>query len=573
MSQVQIFDNGGSPFPQMEFIQGTSGGAVGPNPGTFITDFSSSLISNDLAINGYPSTYDVDFVNITKYTPYVVDNAATINVLNFSGNFVAGNSIVATVDSVPLAAVLFSVNNATTIANLATRIATASGVLSAIVTGTHQITVQFYAGVHVVNSVVTTGGVSQPIVIINTSVNAPFGTIQSAVNAAHAAGGGVVAIKWSLAPYVENLTLYNSIILMGVSPTGNANKVSIQGIHTPSTSGEICFSNLDLSDATAIVSSAAAGTTSIYFQNCTLSITNGFVCNLANWTGSINFISCESLPLDDGIVNNVTGTAIINISDSELGGGGQIFTTGGFVSAKNSIIDAKSNFVGSSIINYQNTYTQAITFNSTSTGSFNGAQISGASVPAITQSSSGSISLINVAIDSNNNPAIAGAGIGVISIVGVPFLDNIAIAGTLTTNVYDWKPYATQGTSITATVGTASFDQDFFTVTNGFVSASSSQIFAITFLTDADSPYTLLPTDYYLSCDITSGPLTILMPNTDSGGRTTVIKDSTGNSETNNITITTPGGIVTIDGQTTFLIDTPYEAFDIIFNGTFYEIF
>ncbi|TAL08335.1 MAG: hypothetical protein EPO02_13210 [Nitrospirae bacterium] len=573
MSQVQIFDNGGSPFPQIEFVQGTSGGAVGPNPGTFITDFSSSFISNDLAINGYPSIYDVDFVNITKYTPYVVDNAASINVLNFSANFVAGNSIVPTVDSVPLAAVLFSVNNATTIANVATRIATAGGVLSAIVTGTHQITVQFYAGAHVVNSVVTTGGVSQPTVVINASVNAPFGTIQSAVNAAHAAGGGLVAIKWSLQPYIENLTLYNSITLMGVSPIGNANKVSIEGLHTPPTSGELCFANLDLLDTSAIISSIAAGTTNIYFQNCTLSITNGFVANLASWTGSINFINCDSLSLDDGIVNNATGTAIINIIDSELGGGGQVFTTRGFVNARNSIIDAKSNFLASAIINYQDTYTQATTFNTLASATFNGAQISGASVPAITQNSSGSISLINVSIDSNNNPAIAGAGGGVISLAGVPFLNNTVIAGTLTTNVFDWKPYATQGTSVTATVGTASFDQNFFTVTNGFVSASPSQIFAITFLTDADSPYTLLSTDYYLSCDVTSGPLTILMNNTDFSGRTTVIKDSTGNSQTNNITITTPGGIVTIDGQTTFLIDTPYEAFDIIFNGTFYEIF
>jgi hypothetical protein len=87
------------------------------------------------------------------------------------------------------------------------------------------------------------------------------------------------------------------------------------------------------------------------------------------------------------------------------------------------------------------------------------------------------------------------------------------------------------------------------------------------------TPYVVLTTDQYLGVNTSSLAITIELPNAPATGRTYTIKDSTGNAATNNITVTTLGGAVTIDGATTFVMNTAFEAIDVIFNGTSYEIF
>ena len=115
------------------------------------------------------------------------------------------------------------------------------------------------------------------------------------------------------------------------------------------------------------------------------------------------------------------------------------------------------------------------------------------------------------------------------------------------------------------------------TVTNGAgtitIAANGGGELNITSLDDTDSPYTVLSTDEYLSCDVSSGTLTIDLPDAPTTGRVVRIKDSTGNAATNNISVTTAGGVVTIDGVTTFTMNTNYESISVIFNGTSYEVF
>ena len=88
----------------------------------------------------------------------------------------------------------------------------------------------------------------------------------------------------------------------------------------------------------------------------------------------------------------------------------------------------------------------------------------------------------------------------------------------------------------------------------------------------ASSPYTVLSTDYYISADATAGPITIRLPNAPSTGRVVIVKDKVGIAATNNITITTVGGAITIDGSTSFVMNTAYEAGQVIFGGTNYEV-
>jgi hypothetical protein len=88
----------------------------------------------------------------------------------------------------------------------------------------------------------------------------------------------------------------------------------------------------------------------------------------------------------------------------------------------------------------------------------------------------------------------------------------------------------------------------------------------------SSSPYVVLSTDYFLSVN-TATAITVQLPNAPTTGRTFAIKDSTGNSTVNNITVTTVGGTVLIDGATNYLINNNYSSIQTIFNGTSYEVF
>lgn len=106
------------------------------------------------------------------------------------------------------------------------------------------------------------------------------------------------------------------------------------------------------------------------------------------------------------------------------------------------------------------------------------------------------------------------------------------------------------------------------------ISASTgAQVVAYTPITSISSPYTVLATDYYISADTTGGVISVLLPNAPTTGRIFVVKDKAGTSATNAITVTTVGGAVTIDGSTSYTINTNKEAISLIFNGTSYEVY
>jgi len=116
------------------------------------------------------------------------------------------------------------------------------------------------------------------------------------------------------------------------------------------------------------------------------------------------------------------------------------------------------------------------------------------------------------------------------------------------------------------------------TVTNGAGSITiaangGAQVVNYTGVNHAASPYTVLATDYYISADVTGGVISILLPNAPSTGRIFVIKDKVGLAATSNITVTTVGGAVNIDGATSFVMNTAYESIQLIFNGTSYEVY
>ena len=109
-------------------------------------------------------------------------------------------------------------------------------------------------------------------------------------------------------------------------------------------------------------------------------------------------------------------------------------------------------------------------------------------------------------------------------------------------------------------------------VTSGAGSTVTIRGDLITYVQPGAYPYAALSTDYFISVD-SSAARTINLPNAPTTRKTYVIKDRVGSAAVNNITITTPGGIVNIDGATSYAINTNYGAITVVFNGTSYEVF
>lgn len=103
------------------------------------------------------------------------------------------------------------------------------------------------------------------------------------------------------------------------------------------------------------------------------------------------------------------------------------------------------------------------------------------------------------------------------------------------------------------------------------ITALTNQLFHYTNV--AATPYVVLLTDYYLSINTSALAITIQLPNAPAASRTFTIKDRTGAAGTRNITVTTVGGAVNIDGGTSYTMNTNFQAIDLIFNGVSYEIY
>ena len=94
-----------------------------------------------------------------------------------------------------------------------------------------------------------------------------------------------------------------------------------------------------------------------------------------------------------------------------------------------------------------------------------------------------------------------------------------------------------------------------------------------TAIDDTDSPYTVLVSDYYISVDSSVGPVTILFPNAATLKQSFIVKDRAGSALANNITLTTVGGVVLLDGGTSFVMNSNYESVNLLGNSVSYEVY
>lgn len=108
---------------------------------------------------------------------------------------------------------------------------------------------------------------------------------------------------------------------------------------------------------------------------------------------------------------------------------------------------------------------------------------------------------------------------------------------------------------------------------NAITIAANAGAATLNFTATAVTPYVVAANDDFIAIDASGGAKTVQLPNAPATGRIFVIKDQNGNAAANNITVTTVGGAVNIDGATSFVMTTNFQSLQVLFDGTKYEIY
>lgn len=159
---------------------------------------------------------------------------------------------------------------------------------------------------------------------------------------------------------------------------------------------------------------------------------------------------------------------------------------------------------------------------------------------------------------------------GAIAFLNDNSTNNTVAAGTIEV-ISDVTTAGAVSTHFQFTAYVASAPKTSFLIYANYVKSAFGQV--VNYTSTSASTYTVLATDYYISMDCSGGAKQVNLPNAPVTNQVYIVKDKTGNAGANNITVTTPGGVVGLDGATTFVININYGSVNFIFNGVGYEIF
>jgi hypothetical protein len=163
----------------------------------------------------------------------------------------------------------------------------------------------------------------------------------------------------------------------------------------------------------------------------------------------------------------------------------------------------------------------------------------------------------------------------------------VGLTGEVLTGVTGADPVfaAPAAASITLTADTGGpLVSSSFTLAGGLNMATSGAGTTITFAASPAqyltnyrvanaSPFVVNATDYYITVDTSTIPITIQLPDAPTIYRRFIIKDSAGNASVQNVTVTTVSGIKFIDGAATFVMNTNYQAIELVYDNFGYQIF
>lgn len=182
------------------------------------------------------------------------------------------------------------------------------------------------------------------------------------------------------------------------------------------------------------------------------------------------------------------------------------------------------------------------------------------------QSTAGAVNVISGEANADSINVTSAGGMNIVA-TGAAAKDVIltCTSGSMTLtageNVTDAMNFTASGAAsrINLTAGTGSIN-----LASGLVVKKTDVVFA-------DSPYTVLGTDYFLSVDTSAGAVTVTLPNAAAlAGRTYVIRDTGGAAAATNITVATAGGNLVGGGASaaTKTISAAYAGATVYSNGT-----
>lgn len=440
--------------------------------------------------------------------------------------------------------------------------------------------------------------------------NGTHTTIAAAIAAAFS--GDTILILPKGSPYVENLTLKAGVNLVGMGGDAYDSNVAILGNTTYSSGGSVVISNIALqtnNDFCLTVSGSSASR--LVLKDCVISC--------LNHTG-ISFTTVNSAALI--FAEGCFGTVNINSATlySQTSPGTLLFefcsfsntvssvsssNSAGIASWQNSIGNIVLNCSGSGEIFIDNSEIDTSALNATSvtttgTGASNiyNSYIASGTASALNIGIGSSILAGSSVINSTNTNAITGtgtislqgitlaqsSGINTTTISGKSFAAGTfeALNGTTALPSYSFvnnlsSGLRTDGTNVFMSVGNNdTIEFEHLNTTFAWLANFTTVAYGNNFQSTSAATFTAnVNNSLYIACDPTSNAITIKLPDVASSGQIFIIKDSTGQSNTNNITVTTVSGSKTFDGSTTSTINVAYGSLSVIYNPstTNYEIF
>lgn len=305
-----------------------------------------------------------------------------------------------------------------------------------------------------------------------------YSSIQTAIDECFAAGGGVVGIRASTTPYVENLILQPGVELYGFDVDGRLpstlSKVVIQGNHTFTV-----FAGFGAQLSQYITFAAPAG------DAFTIQTAAGAQAILA-----MKFCGVEAF-------TNPGQRCVV--LDAVPGGGSQFSTDNSNLESSGSCFEgigagSQSAFISLGTVNSQSGDVYTATLGSNTFSAENATL--GANIYVFNGVSGGNCDIVNTRVFSSQELAIFPAGTGSLNIYhsivsssaisgfwadgiagcsvsfGDVLLSNSAqsIGPAVTATKLNWQPYAESAiAALGSNRGTASFDSAHFTVSDGFV--------------------------------------------------------------------------------------------------------
>lgn len=319
-----------------------------------------------------------------------------------------------------------------------------------------------------------------------------YTSIQTAIDDAFAAGGGVVGIRASTVPYIENLTLRAGVDLYGFDVDGRLpstlGKVVIQGNHTFTVAGGfgaqlsqyVTFAALAGDAFTIVATGGGQAILAMKFCGVEASTVAGQrVCVLNPDAGSAAQYSTDNTNINADshcfeMIGAGTGAAFLNLGNANSITGNVFHLTAG----SGSLTGQWTQMNGLSICNFNNTNGSC---------SFTHTDLN-ASIEAVLFNAAGgqaTFTHCNVGSGAASGNWIDGLG-GQVNFCDVALQGSAQGIGAALTQVkINWQPYGeAAAAAIGSNRGTASFDSASFTVIDGWVQIAGGAA-AGSYVTDA----------------------------------------------------------------------------------------